>query len=841
MPAKKKHLVFEALAVTHPSPFEEELTDSSKHAWERLQRLTPLNVGPRMLYVLVDSPPLRRRLAAQLEASLQQAGHPVVRLDFPQPYYQPLQEIFDQAEQHPQAKFFFLFGLERSLLSFEHRISALTDLNFHRDQISKRLPCPLIIWIPDDTLTDLLVNAPDFTAWRGGIFNITDAASERNAPYRQHIIDQFGKLTLYSATADAPLAVDLEQVFVKLTATQQKPQTWRTLGSSLFPEGGAAGTKVSSFTDEHSERLAELEKRASAAETTVTLSLTEALQHHSSLAIIGSPGAGKTTLLKYLALSFARRQARERLELDEDRLPIVIYLRNLGVFLDDLTPQQAGEEAQATLLLRFLTERHKQTTPYLNLPEDFFSRHLEEGRCAVLLDGLDEVVDPLKRGRVIDMTAALASRYPGNRFIVTSRPRGYEGHAKQRLASFYTECTIRDFDDADMQAFARSWYTAVTIDRQGDTPTARTTAVTQAGDLLRALRADERVKALAHNPLLLSVLAMVHQRGVGLPQRRAELYDECTDMLLGFWDQSKGGEAAHELANLGALNRTEKRTLLEPIALWFHERGEQGLEATQDELEAHIAGQFSEIFGDKPEKAHSRAKLFLKVIDERAGLLIERATDVYAFAHLTFQEYLAARAIADRDDYIAYTLKRLHQPWWREVILLEVGHLSDQRYFGRRTRKLTSNLLRAIRNVDSWLEDVLKRDLLFAARCLCDTGPLGVEDEVRQTVMDELITLWDTTPYESQRRQVEVIFAYAMPTVDGGRIRAELLSRLSDLDTAVRRAAAEALGGLGSAAATPPVLERLVALIPDKVEDVRWAAAVALGGLGSAAATPPVL
>ncbi|MGE0681379.1 MAG: HEAT repeat domain-containing protein, partial [Candidatus Binatia bacterium] len=49
----------------------------------------------------------------------------------------------------------------------------------------------------------------------------------------------------------------------------------------------------------------------------------------------------------------------------------------------------------------------------------------------------------------------------------------------------------------------------------------------------------------------------------------------------------------------------------------------------------------------------------------------------------------------------------------------------------------------------------------------------------------------------------------------------------------VRRAAAEALGGLGSAAATPPVLERLVALIPDKVEDVRRAAAVALGRLGA--------
>ncbi len=40
--------------------------------------------------------------------------------------------------------------------------------------------------------------------------------------YCRQIIDRYGKLTLYSVTSDASLAVDLERVFVKLTATQQK-------------------------------------------------------------------------------------------------------------------------------------------------------------------------------------------------------------------------------------------------------------------------------------------------------------------------------------------------------------------------------------------------------------------------------------------------------------------------------------------------------------------------------------------------------------------------------------------------------------------------------------------
>ncbi len=55
-----------------------------------------------------------------------------------------------------------------------------------------------------------------------GIFTLTEPSVAIEAPYRQHLIDRFGKLTLYSVTSDAPLAVDLERVFVKLTAMQQR-------------------------------------------------------------------------------------------------------------------------------------------------------------------------------------------------------------------------------------------------------------------------------------------------------------------------------------------------------------------------------------------------------------------------------------------------------------------------------------------------------------------------------------------------------------------------------------------------------------------------------------------
>jgi hypothetical protein len=64
---------------------------------------------------------------------------------------------------------------------------------------------------------------------------------------------------------------------------------------------------------------------------------------------------------------------------------------------------------------------------------------------------------------------------------------------------------------------------------------------------------------------------------------------------------------------------------------------------------------------------------------------------------------------------------------------------------------------------------------------------------------------------------------------------------IQDGNEQVRSLAADALGRLGAAAATPDVLARLVALIQDGNEQVRSLAADALGRLGAAAATPDVL
>lgn len=60
---------------------------------------------------------------------------------------------------------------------------------------------------------------------------------------------------------------------------------------------------------------------------------------------------------------------------------------------------------------------------------------------------------------------------------------------------------------------------------------------------------------------------------------------------------------------------------------------------------------------------------FLQMVENRSGLLLEREHEMYSFAHLTFQEYLAA--VATRENGIEQVLiSHLEESWWYETIRL---------------------------------------------------------------------------------------------------------------------------------------------------------------------------
>ncbi|MGO4420575.1 NACHT domain-containing NTPase, partial [Streptomyces sp. MCAF7] len=129
-----------------------------------------------------------------------------------------------------------------------------------------------------------------------------------------------------------------------------------------------------------------------------------------ALAVIGAPGTGKTTMLKHLALSLAReRGGRGRRD-----LPVLLLLRD----------HTGAITANPAITLPEVIGASLRRPPDDELP-GWFERQLQDGRCVVLLDGLDEVAREEDRRNVSKWVEEQIEQYEPNDFVLTSRPHGY--------------------------------------------------------------------------------------------------------------------------------------------------------------------------------------------------------------------------------------------------------------------------------------------------------------------------------------------------------------------------------------------------------------------------------
>jgi formylglycine-generating enzyme required for sulfatase activity len=578
------------------------------------------------------------------------------------------------------------------------------------------------------------------------------------ACYLTHVINENARLKLQGIrSASGLVSITLEEVYITLSAsvraTAREEEAWLKEIAKRAP-GETQRSGWEQIRGVGQQRKVKVQK---------------ALQMHPRLVVLGDPGSGKTTLLRYLALTYARdwveegrpttddgTWVKERLGLDEHRLPVLLPLRDFARYLEKECPDVGADGPK--LLLDYL--RLYFTNQQIALPADFFAARLKGGECAVLFDGVDEVATMPTRQRVARLLERFTLAYPENRYVVTSRIVGYKEGA--RLGADYAVTTVRDFNDEDIARFVRHWNRAVeSVLAGGETAYALRKAEQEATKLIDAIQNNARVRELAVNPLLLTVIALVQRYRAQLPDRRVELYEEAIEVLLVQWDAVKGLSDTAMLQGL-ELDAGDRRSLLEPIALGLMEQRAREIEL--DALRKQLARPFQEMLKDWRKTAKA-VDGFIALINARSGLLTERGQGIYAFSHLTFQEHLAARAVADLDDNVGYTLERLGDSWWREVVLLEAGYLSTQ---GKRR---ATELIRAI--MEHPEEPEPYHNLVLAAEAVRDVGQARTEGDLAGEIQNRL-------------RQ-----AFATPLRQG-----------ADLKTQIQRraAAAEALGKIESGA-----------------------------------------
>ncbi len=562
--------------------------------------------------------------------------------------------------------------------------------------------------------------------------------------------------------------------------------------------------------------------------------------------VLGAPGSGKTMLASYFALMLCETTQSDPtqigLEKDADYLPVVVRIR------DWILQPNVG-------LLEYLRSNAESNLSCKELPTRFFEHWLDRGKALVLLDGLDEVVDEAQRRNVTDQIQTFLHQYKDNPVVITSRPAGYRRDFF-KLDEF-PHYTLESFDDKQVATFIDHWYDS----RLKEDPAQ---AERRKADLQKAFARNERIRLLAKNPLLLTIITLIHRYQAELPRQRCKLYEKAVETLLTSWDSGKEIKLYSQV--LLFLKSDDLLYILKKLAYWIHTQGstgetEGGTLIDKDELIQQLRAEIQKITGCKTHEAKAEAERFVDFIQKRTGLLNEQGRDRYAFVHKTFQEYLTAEEIYEIDESGEDTeiigkhfREHLHDPHWREVLLLLVSKLK-----GKKAQKAIQTVLEAESEYEQWLH----RNLLFAGWCL-------TEDPSRLTVvakdfvggiLDRLICLEtgdsnrigrkirgevgkilscfsETTveqdvliKLESQKDKIDIFRLVKLQVALRQESKAIdiLLSLMSGKNYSARYDAARLLGNLGNA--NPSVVIILLSLLNSEVAEMRSIAADALGEL----------
>lgn len=551
------------------------------------------------------------------------------------------------------------------------------------------------------------------------LLGVDDAPGEAEleaatADYLRHLLDMHRYLGLRGMGVHDRVALKLPllELFVPLVARIATPA-----GDAWNADERIAGRRL---TAEEREAIGEHGKPHP---------VLDLLQRNDGLVVLGDPGAGKTTLLKFLAVALASGQGEE-LGLGR-RLPIMLPLAAYARVL-------AGREIA---LEGFIATYYRELGVALPLGA-MLQRALAEGRALFLFDGLDEVRDEALRARVVANVKRFFAlhRRTGNKFVLTSRVVGYKDVRPQ--AEGLEECTLLDFGADEIESFIERWVTAVEA-AAGAGGAGRRRAAEEKRELLDAVRRSPGVRSLASNPLLLTILALMKRQGVSLPERRVELYQNYVETLIRHWNLARSLEEGRVDRSLD-LHETLK--VLAPLALWMHETS-PGIGLVP---EAKVRQRLETIYRQRgADDPAASARGFLRDIREHAGLLLDRGGRQYGFIHLTFQEYLAAVALArlgqtDPSPVIDALTAQLGEAPWHEVARLAVGVLGLVQ--GR--DEAASEVVRAL--ADAGEPGV---GIELAGLTVADVWPGGVTEGCRAKVRERLLaTMRDDRRVPAARR-----------------------------------------------------------------------------------------
>jgi hypothetical protein len=217
---------------------------------------------------------------------------------------------------------------------------------------------------------------------------------------------------------------------------------------------------------------------------------------------------------------------------------------------------------------------------------------------------------------------------------------------------------------------------------------------------LAAIRGSEATLRLARNPNLLTLMALIHRVQRRLPHGRALLFEKITEAYLDSIDSFRGIQEVNYAF-------PEKKRWLARVGFEMQRRrgredeeseGTPGRDvlASRDEVRGWI---LTAMEGSPHGQDPAAADRYLDYIARRSGLLLPRGEGLFAFTHLSFQEYFAA----------VYLAQQVTSPRWTRGIATEGARSEDLHQYADQEewRETLVLLCELLADRPDWLDEVI--------------------------------------------------------------------------------------------------------------------------------------
>jgi hypothetical protein len=348
--------------------------------------------------------------------------------------------------------------------------------------------------------------------------------------------------------------------------------------------------------------------------------------------IVGEPGAGKSLLLKRRLIDWALGTNPS----SDRKTPVLLELHRCN----------STEKSFRDLIFEEF-ERNG-----VHGRQSMVDRALESGDLFVFFDGLDEVTSE-NHSRVVQLIKDFAQTWDECHYITTCRIAVYGG---QLAPVFPSTIRIEDFDDAGIRRLLANW---PDLD------------VADADRFFAGLTENPQLMRLGGSPLLLTMMVFLHievfaKTGRSLPGSRSAFYEVAVDHLLRRDRELARGDA------LSLFEGADKRVALQRIALTLQETPLE--QADRRSIERRqLIGIVKDLAPDLNLREDQVAPLIKEII-ERSQLIVQLddRSALYAFRHLTLQEFLAAVELGgDPVRLVEWYLR--DRSGWRETVRLWCG------------------------------------------------------------------------------------------------------------------------------------------------------------------------